>query len=338
MKKILNCFLIMFPFLLFAQVGIGTNNPRGALDINGGGGTSSHGLVLPRNDNPSLIQNPQGGNIAPGTMFYDWGDDCIKLYTGTSWSNCLGECACEDPPSPPEMPDVDCYNTGYISSPSTYFDEDPIRPRLSTSLATYDAANEGDLVYITKTEYESIVNGSASFNFNESNARFQGIDGAPQHTSSTSYTMTSNSNRFKFQHNTQYNDHHLIAYAIDSPGPQTVQFQLFRVTDPQGADGQRLLLLSLSPVQVGVGKQYFVFKNRAVTIRNLGINGSTSNADNYLWLGAKASYGLYRRTDMPGYGTVTVNANQGCRSYGYLSSNQNNSRYLINAGGLTTPR
>lgn len=103
MKKLLNILLIAFPFILFAQVGIGRDNPRGALDINDNTGRNNHGLVLPTTTNPSLITNPQtppSSAVVPGTIVYDETADCIKLYkrnktggsSGPGWSECLNIC------------------------------------------------------------------------------------------------------------------------------------------------------------------------------------------------------------------------------------------------------
>lgn len=75
----------------FAQVGIGTTNPRGALDINDTStGNSPYGLVLPTNL-PDAIRNPQGGQIPYGTMIFDSDEKCIKFFRRrtNAWSNCI---------------------------------------------------------------------------------------------------------------------------------------------------------------------------------------------------------------------------------------------------------
>lgn len=88
------CVLIQLGFLwnINAQVGIGTNSPRGALDINTTT-TNTHGLVLPINSDPETMTNPQdGGKPIPGTIMYDSTKGCIKLYKPTNeWSGCLLE-------------------------------------------------------------------------------------------------------------------------------------------------------------------------------------------------------------------------------------------------------
>jgi len=95
MKKILLFLVLHLSYLSFSQVGIGTTTPRGALDINNPT-TSIFGLVLPTNDSPANMQNPQGGNIAFGTVMYDSKDDCIRYYQTNAandniekWSSCI---------------------------------------------------------------------------------------------------------------------------------------------------------------------------------------------------------------------------------------------------------
>jgi len=57
----------------FAQVGIGTTTPEGALDIN----SADSGLVIPRvalsgTDDVSTVTNPQGGGMhVAGTLIYN---------------------------------------------------------------------------------------------------------------------------------------------------------------------------------------------------------------------------------------------------------------------------
>lgn len=93
MKSQLTLSFLFLSLYLFGQVGIGTQTPRGALDINSPI-ESIGGLVLPSNENSSNIKNPQdGGNPVAGTIFYDIQNSCIKLYKNNgTWS----ECFCED--------------------------------------------------------------------------------------------------------------------------------------------------------------------------------------------------------------------------------------------------
>ncbi|AZB19347.1 hypothetical protein EG352_16950 [Chryseobacterium indologenes] len=80
--------MIFFVNILFSQVGIGTANPRGALDINKET-TNNMGLVLPTNEDPKNMINPKGGNVAIGTIMYDSTLSCVRVYKSSGWSNCL---------------------------------------------------------------------------------------------------------------------------------------------------------------------------------------------------------------------------------------------------------
>ena len=87
-RKILFLTSFLFFTSFYCQVGIGTGNPRGALDINKPT-TNNMGLVLPSNETPNNLINPQGGNVAVGTIMYDTTLNCVKVYKPTGWSNCL---------------------------------------------------------------------------------------------------------------------------------------------------------------------------------------------------------------------------------------------------------
>ena len=76
MKKITTFLVCLAVFLVsnfcFAQVGIGTNNPKGILDVE----SNEHGIVYPSvaltASNVELpVINPQGGSIAVGTTIYN---------------------------------------------------------------------------------------------------------------------------------------------------------------------------------------------------------------------------------------------------------------------------
>ncbi|PWN68281.1 hypothetical protein C1631_016400 [Chryseobacterium phosphatilyticum] len=90
MKNRKNYLLLMIFFMniLFSQVGIGTANPRGALDINKET-TNNMGLVLPTNSDPGNLINPMGGNVAIGTIMYDSTLSCVRVYKSSGWSKCL---------------------------------------------------------------------------------------------------------------------------------------------------------------------------------------------------------------------------------------------------------
>lgn len=96
-KNYLFIFCTLFlNFWAFAQVGMPTSSPRGALDINNDQGTNIYGLVLPTNAIPTAFVNPIKTNppqpIVYGTLIFDSGESCIKFYrskNGGEWSTCL---------------------------------------------------------------------------------------------------------------------------------------------------------------------------------------------------------------------------------------------------------
>jgi len=96
-NKIKNLLLAVFALLLgvpaFAQVGIGTNNPQGILDVN----DSLRDIVLPRVASVDSVKALDGGEAVPGTMVFDMSQNCarvknISIRQGTKnkgWSDCL---------------------------------------------------------------------------------------------------------------------------------------------------------------------------------------------------------------------------------------------------------
>jgi len=93
--KIFISSLFFISYSALGQVGIGTETPRGALDINNPT-TYNMALVLPANENVDNMINPQGGSVVPGSLMYDSTGDCVRYYkqnTGNGspgWSPCLG--------------------------------------------------------------------------------------------------------------------------------------------------------------------------------------------------------------------------------------------------------
>ncbi|GLB52189.1 hypothetical protein NBRC110019_12280 [Neptunitalea chrysea] len=88
MKKV---FTFVVLFMMFngalAQVGIGTTNPQGILDIVSDDST----LVLPRNEDPDGADNVAGNfddgiiNPVEGMIVYDKTDKVVRFYDGTTW-------------------------------------------------------------------------------------------------------------------------------------------------------------------------------------------------------------------------------------------------------------
>jgi surface protein len=69
----------------YAQVGIGTTTPAGALDI----ASTTSGLVMPRVANTSVVVNPNGGAIENGTMVYDLSANCVIVFVNGLWTGCI---------------------------------------------------------------------------------------------------------------------------------------------------------------------------------------------------------------------------------------------------------
>ena len=98
-------FLLFTATFSFAQVGVGTITPDGALDLNSDSGTNSYGLVLPRvaltrTDSASPIVDPNTGNpiaaLNVGTVVYNtattnFGRESvypgIYMWDGDEWIN-----------------------------------------------------------------------------------------------------------------------------------------------------------------------------------------------------------------------------------------------------------
>lgn len=78
----------IFIFLLFiccaksyTQVGIGTTDPKGALDVN----SSTQGLVIPRVSDYSLVTTPDGSPAVDGTLVYDTTLKQLVIRIDGSW-------------------------------------------------------------------------------------------------------------------------------------------------------------------------------------------------------------------------------------------------------------
>ena len=80
MKKILATVAIMAAsFTSYAQVGIGTTNPQGILDLV----SADNGLILPRVATTAAVLIPVDGMIV-----YDISENCFKGYQNNTWAEC----------------------------------------------------------------------------------------------------------------------------------------------------------------------------------------------------------------------------------------------------------
>jgi len=107
MKKLF-FLLLLIPTLGFTQVGIGTNNPKGALDIT----STSLSLVLPRVTSIETVTNGSSGTAIDATIVYDVSRNktCFKI--AAKWI-CLGDNGSgspvltdETPPQPLTIPSL----------------------------------------------------------------------------------------------------------------------------------------------------------------------------------------------------------------------------------------
>jgi uncharacterized protein (TIGR02145 family) len=80
-KLLLSAAFMAASFTSIAQVGVGTNTPAGALDVD----STTSGFVMPRVANTSVVVNPNGGPIENGTMVYDLSINAVNVYANGSW-------------------------------------------------------------------------------------------------------------------------------------------------------------------------------------------------------------------------------------------------------------
>jgi len=79
-KLILTLVFIATGFVASAQVGIGTTDPDGILDVV----STDSGVILPRVASTAAVTAP-----IDGMMIYDVANSCIKAYEGGVWSDCF---------------------------------------------------------------------------------------------------------------------------------------------------------------------------------------------------------------------------------------------------------
>ena len=80
---LITCFV---SHALFSQVGIGTTNPQGALDVVS---TNDTGLVIPRVSSIENVTDGSGGNPVNGTLVYDLSRGTTCFYSNNRWL-CVG--------------------------------------------------------------------------------------------------------------------------------------------------------------------------------------------------------------------------------------------------------
>ncbi|CAI8842268.1 hypothetical protein [Chryseobacterium sp. IT-36CA2] len=185
-----NKYLLILLVMLFqvanGQVGIGTTAPRGALDINKPT-TYNMGLVLPTNASTGNIINPQGGNVAEGTIIYDSSMKCVKVFNGTAWSNCLCD-ACSTTPTIA----ADCTQSGFqgtytggVALSGATFSVTLTNNSFSTATIGFQASDL-TLSGVTGVTVASVTPASATLNAGQSQVITYNLSGTP----SASGTLT----------------------------------------------------------------------------------------------------------------------------------------------------
>lgn len=174
--------LIFFANILFSQVGIGTANPRGALDINKET-TNNMGLVLPTNADPKNMINPKGGDVAIGTIMYDSTLSCVRVFKPTGWSNCLCD-QCGPTPGPTFA--LDCSSgslTGNFTAGTQANGTKAINYSNATgqSYSAISAASSGVSGLTASASAGTLANGSGSISLS--------ISGTPSSSGIASFTI-----------------------------------------------------------------------------------------------------------------------------------------------------
>jgi hypothetical protein len=97
-NKLKNSIMRQFLFLIFflsitvsAQVGVGTTNPKGALDVD----STTMGLVIPRVPDYTAVKTPDGNDPENGTLVYDTTLKQLMFYVDDTWLT-LGKNAAGD--------------------------------------------------------------------------------------------------------------------------------------------------------------------------------------------------------------------------------------------------
>ncbi|WP_445722816.1 hypothetical protein [Flavobacterium sp.] len=80
MRKIILTVILLATTGFYAQVGIGTTNPEGVLDVV----STNSGVVLPRVANTAAVTIPVNGMV-----IYDLSSHCLRLYANGVWSPCF---------------------------------------------------------------------------------------------------------------------------------------------------------------------------------------------------------------------------------------------------------
>lgn len=97
----------LLTFVSYAQVGIGTTDPKGSLDVTS---INNTGLVLPRVTSIEDVTDGNGNAPVNGTMVYDLSRNTTCFYQNNSWI-CISEDGNGNPILTNETPASTCFNT-----------------------------------------------------------------------------------------------------------------------------------------------------------------------------------------------------------------------------------
>jgi hypothetical protein len=99
----------------FAQVGINTTSPKGALDIV----STNQGVVIPRVDDINTVTDGQGNSPVDGTVAYDTSTNSFCFRANSMWicTDSTGTTSVIAPPAPPTFDDTS--NSDYVKTSNT---------------------------------------------------------------------------------------------------------------------------------------------------------------------------------------------------------------------------
>ena len=138
---------LLMSFTTIAQVGIGTTNPEGTLDIVTSNDT---GLIIPRVSSIENVTNGNGGNPVNGTIVYDLSRGTTCFYSNNKWL-CVGTDVNGNPVLTDETPPIYA-NTGTYFKASNTGDTD--RFGLSVSMS-----NDGNTLVFGASQEDSNATG-----------------------------------------------------------------------------------------------------------------------------------------------------------------------------------
>jgi len=114
-NQLFTLLFISFTRFTFAQVGINTTTPEGALDVV----SSNQGIVVPRVSDINTVTDGQGNPPVDGTIAYDTSTNSFCFRANGQWicTDATGNTTVVAPPAPPEFDDTSASN--YMKASNT---------------------------------------------------------------------------------------------------------------------------------------------------------------------------------------------------------------------------